>query len=181
MPESNQHSVQSFRDMDTETLAKMVYCAIDSPSSVLAERVKGLLEQLEAERSKVEVLQHIVDGYPNLKEQLETQKDKMNTLYAGYSAKCERWSLGTCDNVHPVTLCRICQFFTDLGYESFEVTSGGLRSWRERKPLDPAVLGASSPASDPDGPEAFAGTLMDGLEDEPPYPATRPEGSDGGQ
>lgn len=36
---------------------------------------------------------------------------------------------------------------------------------------------ASSPANDPDGPEAFAGTLMDGLEDEPPYPASEPEAS----
>lgn len=38
----------SFRDLDTPTLAKMVYCAVDTPSSVLAERVAGLLEQLES-------------------------------------------------------------------------------------------------------------------------------------
>lgn len=53
-------------------------------------------------------------------------------LYGGYSAKCERWTLGTCDVMHydDRPPCRICAFFVALGYESFEVTSGGLRSWR---------------------------------------------------
>jgi len=60
--------------------------------------------------------------------------EKITALYAGYSAKCERWSLGTCDNVYDGRPpCRICAFFQSIGYESFAVTSGGLRSWRPAK------------------------------------------------
>ena len=87
---------------------------------------------------------------PDLKEQLEATQGKLTSLYAGYEVKCERWSLGTCDVYPDGKLCRICQFFTDLGYESFEVTTGGLRSWRPMKELDESVLVASSPASEPE-------------------------------
>lgn len=80
-------------------------------------------------------------------EQFEAQGEKVTALFSGYSVKCERFSLGTCDrSADDGKLCRICQFFTDLGWESFEVTSGGLRSWRPVKPLDEAVL---NPATTP--------------------------------
>lgn len=121
----------------------------------LTGRVVELEEQLQACEEARAALNDIAAEHigkeQRLEEQFETQKTKMTTLYAGYSAKCERWSLGTCDNVHPVVLCRICQFFTDLGYESFEVTSGGLRSWRP----------VPNPATSP---EASEGEGIDHLE-----------------
>lgn len=71
------------------------------------------------------------DSLNALLEQFDAMRDKLDSLYAGYSAKCERFSLGTCDrSADDGQLCRICQFFLGIGWESFEVTSGGLRSWR---------------------------------------------------
>lgn len=121
-----------------------------------------------------------VERLNELEEQFEAQGEKVTALFSGYTAKCERFSLGTCDrSADDGTLCRICQFFTDLGYESFEVTSGGLRSWRPVKPLDEAVLNpAKRRARCGECGGDFAGgyrgcQCLDGPK---PYPATEPEG-----
>lgn len=47
--------------------------AMDDAEDAL-DVLRSSVEQLEAERSKVEVLQHIVDGYPNLEEQFDAAK-----------------------------------------------------------------------------------------------------------
>lgn len=126
---------------------------IPKPHSELAEIVRQELLRPISLRDPNIAMSESLAALTELEEQFETQKTKMTTLYAGYSAKCERWSLGTCDVYPDGKRCRICQFFTDLGYESFEVTSGGLRSWRP----------VPNPATKPMTVEAERDAFADGL------------------
>lgn len=72
LPEENTEALEI-----AHGLVEQRYPSVPSYEMKLAYALLSLEEQLEAERSKVEVLQHIVDGYPNLKEQLESAQERL--------------------------------------------------------------------------------------------------------